>query len=273
MPIPNAEPAPQLERGAMLGRYLVLHPLGEGGMGIVYSAYDPELDRKVAVKLISASASEDLAGDGQARLLREAQAMARVSHPNVIAVYDVGTLSNRVFVAMELVDGGTLKDWVRQKKRSTRDILRVFVEAGRGLAAAHAAGLVHRDFKPENVLISKKEGGRAQVTDFGLARLAGSSEDRGMKGAALTSLPKRLQQSADDRGRLLDAQITQHGLVMGTPQYMSPEQHLGKDPDARSDQFSFCAALYWALYGKRPFDPVQLAAAAVKLDEHDDKTR
>jgi len=273
MPIPNAEPAPQLERGAMLGRYLVLHQLGEGGMGVVYSAYDPELDRKVAVKLISAGASEDLAGDGQARLLREAQAMARVSHPNVIAVYDVGTLNNRVFVAMELVEGGTLKDWIRAKKRGTREILTTFVDAGRGLAAAHAVGLVHRDFKPENVLISKKEG-RVQVTDFGLARLAGSPEEQQrLKGAALTSLPKRIERSGDERGRLLDAQITQHGLVMGTPQYMSPEQHLGKDPDARSDQFSFCAALYWALYGKRPFDPVQLAAAAVKLDEADDKTR
>jgi len=272
MPIPNAEPAPQLERGAMLGRYLVLHQLGEGWMGVVYSAYDPELDRKVAVKLISAGASEELAGDGQARLLREAQAMARVSHPNVIAVYDVGTLNNRVFVAMELVEGGTLKDWIRAKKRSTKEILITFVDAGRGLAAAHAVGLVHRDFKPENVLISKNEG-RAQVTDFGLARLAGSADERGMKGAALTSLPKRIEKSGDDRGRLLDAQITQHGLVMGTPQYMSPEQHLGKDPDARSDQFSFCAALYWALYGKRPFDPVQLAAAAVKLDEAEDKTR
>ncbi|HEY8212119.1 MAG TPA: tetratricopeptide repeat-containing protein kinase family protein, partial [Myxococcaceae bacterium] len=121
--------------------------------------------------------------------------------------------------------------------------------------------------------ISKKEGGRVQVTDFGLARLAGSADERGLKGTALTSIPKRIEKSGDDRGRLLDAQITQHGLVMGTPQYMSPEQHLGKDPDARSDQFSFCAALYWALYGKRPFDPVQLAAAAVKLDEVDDKTR
>jgi eukaryotic-like serine/threonine-protein kinase len=274
MPIPNAEPAPQLERGAMLGRYLVLHQLGEGGMGVVYSAYDPELDRKVAVKLISAGASEELAGDGQARLLREAQAMARVSHPNVIAVYDVGTLNNRVFVAMELVEGGTLKDWIRAKKRGTKEILSTFVDAGRGLAAAHAVGLVHRDFKPENVLISKKEG-RVQVTDFGLARLAGSPEEQQqrLKGAALTSLPKRIERSGDERGRLLDAQITQHGLVMGTPQYMSPEQHLGKDPDARSDQFSFCAALYWALYGKRPFDPVQLAAAAVKLDEADDKTR
>jgi eukaryotic-like serine/threonine-protein kinase len=273
MPIPNAEPAPQLERGAMLGRYLVLHQLGEGGMGVVYSAYDPELDRKVAVKLISAGASEELAGDGQARLLREAQAMARVSHPNVIAVYDVGTLNNRVFVAMELVEGGTLKDWIRAKKRSTKDILTAFVDAGRGLSAAHAVGLVHRDFKPENVLISKKDG-RVQVTDFGLARLAGSPEEQQrLRGAALTSLPKRIERSGDERGRLLDAQITQHGLVMGTPQYMSPEQHLGKDPDARSDQFSFCAALYWALYGKRPFDPVQLAAAAVKLDEAEDKTR
>ena len=158
MPIPNAEPAPQLERGAMLGRYLVLHPLGEGGMGVVYSAYDPELDRKVAVKLISAGASEELAGDGQARLLREAQAMARVSHPNVVAVYDVGTLNNRVFVAMELVEGGTLKDWIRGKKRSPREVIQAFVDAGRGLAAAHAVGLVHRDFKPENVLVSKKDG-------------------------------------------------------------------------------------------------------------------
>jgi len=165
--MPQAHDA--LQRGASVGRYLVLHKLGEGGMGLVYAAYDPELNRKVAVKLLRPSV-RGAASPATARLLREAQAMAKISRPNVISVFDVGALGeNQVFVAMEFVDGGTLNDWLLKQKRTVREVIKLFIEAGRGLAAAHAAGLVHRDFKPENVLLGSD--GRVRVTDFGLARL------------------------------------------------------------------------------------------------------
>src|SRR3954447_19350400 len=144
---PEQEPA-AFSRGQSLGRYIVLGELGAGGQGVVLAAYDPELDRKVALKLLKPGASGSSGSDGQIRLLREAQAMARLNHPNVIAVHDVGTLDDQVFVAMELVDGGTLKGWLKQP-RTWREVVDVFLQAGRGLSAAHAAGLVHRDFKPD----------------------------------------------------------------------------------------------------------------------------
>ncbi len=202
-----------LGRGAVLGRYFILDRLGSGGMGIVYAAYDPELDRKVAVKLLRPGRTGG--AEAGVRLLREAQAMARLSHPNVLAVHDVGTFGDQVFVAMELVDGADLRQWLAASPRSEREILDVFVKAGRGLAAAHAAGLVHLDFKPANVLVGRD--GRVRVADFGLAQAEGGS------GAA------------------------------GTPAYMAPEQLAGQPVDARTDQLSFCGSLYEALYGARPF--------------------
>jgi tetratricopeptide (TPR) repeat protein len=257
-----------LERGAKLGRYMLLSKLGEGGMGVVYGAYDPELDRKVALKILSARISSGTAAGSkaaQARLLREAQAMARVKHPNVITVYDVGTIGRQVFVAMELVDDGTLGRWFRNTPRTWKEILRTFMEAGKGLAAAHAAGLVHRDFKPDNVLISKD--GRVQVTDFGLARLVDTEDED-----EPSYIPPRRVDS--DERRLIETQLTQVGAVVGTPAYMPPEQHLGKVPDARSDQFSFCAALYFALFTVRPFDPQAMAAHAGRiLDESSPSTK
>ena len=173
--LPHA-PAPQaggpgavaLERGGSVGRYLVVDKVGEGGMGDVYAAFDPQLSRKVALKLVRPHASED-ASQGKARLLREAQAMAQLTHPNVLPVYDAGEHEGRVFVAMALVEGGaTLRKWLRARPRPWPEVVRVFSEAGRGLAAAHAAGLVHRDFKPDNVLVDAE--GRVFVMDFGLAR-------------------------------------------------------------------------------------------------------
>ncbi len=163
----------------ILGRYVVTEKLGGGGMGVVYAAHDPELNRKIAIKLMlppvlsnPASASE-----GRARLLREAQAMARLSHPNVIAVHDVGTFGEQVFIAMEYVEGTTLGEWLSAKKRSWREIVSTFAQAGRGLAAAHEAGIVHRDFKPDNVLVGND--GRVRVLDFGLARAAQAVEAAG----------------------------------------------------------------------------------------------
>jgi serine/threonine protein kinase len=167
--VQRSEPAPV--RGGLAERYVIVERLGRGGMGVVYRAYDSELDRHVAVKLVRA----DLAGGERLkqRLIREAQAMARLSHPNVVTVFDVGEANGQVFVAMELLEGGTLATWLRAERRSGAEILRRFLAAGRGLEAAHAAGFVHRDFKPDNVLLGP--GGRVCVTDFGLARLVGEA--------------------------------------------------------------------------------------------------
>src|SRR5215471_10285336 len=156
-----------LPKGATIGRYVVLGLLGRGGMGEVYAAYDPELDRKIAVKLLHAR-GEVSTPHGRTRLLREAQAIARLSHPNVVVVYDVGTFQDSMFIAMEFVEGHTLGYWLQAKPRTWREVLDVFLEAGRGLVAAHDAGLVHRDFKPDNVMITRD--GQVRVMDFGLAR-------------------------------------------------------------------------------------------------------
>ena len=240
-------PSDELERGTKLGRYLILDCVGSGGMGVVYLAFDPQLDRKVALKVLRGNLGSDQSRFG-ARMLREAKAMARLAHPNVIAVHDVGIDGHRVFLAMELVEAGTLKAWLRTKKRTWREILTLFIGAGRGLAAAHAAGLVHRDFKPDNVLIGND--GRARVTDFGLARSASSSEQ----------LPEEGDDDALDvddgppsPDASLEVPLTRAGTMMGTPGYMAPEQCRGEPVDARGDQFGFCASLYEALYGQRAF--------------------
>src|SRR5262249_21774566 len=160
-----------LSRGATLGRYVVLDLIGEGGMGVIYAAYDPELNRKLAIKLIRPEAAAERDGENnKARLLREAHALARLSHPNVVLVHDVGTWGDQVFLAMEYVEGCSLRQWLQAEQRSWREVLNVLLAAGRGLSAAHAAGIVHRDFKPENVLVAKS--GRVCVADFGLARQA-----------------------------------------------------------------------------------------------------
>ena len=231
-------------RGEQVGRYLILERVGQGGMGVVYAAWDPELGRRVAIKLLRTDKPHaEGRSMGQARLQREAQAMARVTHPHVISVYDVGTVGEGVFVAMEFVDGTTLKRWVKDKPHSWNEVLDTFLAAGRGLAGAHAAGLVHRDFKPDNVLIGKD--GRIRVTDFGLAREAGGAD-----GPSSATLPAGAQ--VDEPPEL--AQLTQEGHAVGTLMYMSPEQRRGDSLNARADQFSFCVALYWALYGIWPFE-------------------
>lgn len=256
------DPDADLVPGTRLGRYVVLEELGAGGMGMVFAAYDPELNRKVALKLLRARGRERKRKSTSNRLLQEAQALAKLAHPNVITVYDVGTYGDQVFVAMELVEGDTLRGWMREKQRRWDEILEVFIPAGRGLAAAHAANLVHRDFKPENVLIGRD--GRVRVMDFGLARpirgdtMTGNSLDVSDDGRGALddedSEPDAGDASVAAGQDVADPLLTQTGSTLGTPAYMAPEQHLGKPTDHRSDQFSFCVSLFHALFGVRPFD-------------------
>ena len=239
-----------LERGAAIGRYLVLELLGVGGMGAVYAAYDPELDRKVALKLVLPGAAGSL---GRARILREAQAIARLSHPNVVTVHDVGTRVDEVFIAMELVDGVTLTSWLREAPRTTSAILEIFLQAGRGLAAAHKAGLVHRDFKPDNVLVG--HDGRTRVVDFGLVREVERPEEE-----PNTPVPSE---------RVLSMDLTQADSVMGTPAYMAPEVFMRLATDARSDQYSFCVSMFEALSGAVPYAADDLDSIAEKVTSGD----
>ncbi len=237
-------------RGKSVGRYLLLELCGEGGMGVVYKAYDPELGRTIALKLLQL---EDGPRRGRReRLLREAQALARLSHPNVIAVHDVGTYKGHVFIAMEFVEGTTLRGWLKAKPRTRREILDVFMAAGEGLAAAHRAGLVHRDFKPDNVMVG--DDGRVRVLDFGLVREAHGESSVGDDTDA--DAPNRTS-SSDDLDLAsqtpLSIPLTQIGAIMGTPRFMAPEQHRGEVTEEPADQFSFCVSLYWALYGEYPF--------------------
>jgi tetratricopeptide (TPR) repeat protein len=237
-----------LAAGATVGRYVVLDDLAHGGMSIVYVAHDPELDRRVALKVMRPDVSES-PDKAQARLLREAMAMARLAHPNVVRVYDVGTLGERVYMAMELVEGITLRDWMTAEPRGWRAVVDVLVRAGRGLAAAHEAGLVHLDFKPRNVLVGKD--GEVRVVDFGLARIGAGTDSS--SSIDIEALPPAT-----------DA-VTTVGMVMGTPGYMAPEQLDGSAPDARSDQFSFCVTAWEALYGVRPYPGQRLDAYRLAL--------
>ncbi len=252
-----------LARGATLGRYVVVDVIGRGGMGVVYSAYDTQLDRRLAIKLLRRDVSRgNDAAEVESRMLREAQAMARLTHPNVVAVYDVGTFDHRVFLAMEYVDGWTLKEWVKTP-RPWRERMAALISAGKGLAAAHAVGLVHRDFKPDNVLVGRD--GRVLVTDFGLARIAGTDapEEEGAaegevkpatrSARSLEDLPRAPISGASLSGTPLDANLTLTGSVMGTVGYMPPEQAFGEVTNAATDQFSYCATAYVVLYGERPF--------------------
>ncbi|HWM87629.1 MAG TPA: serine/threonine-protein kinase [Kofleriaceae bacterium] len=234
----ESEPTSGFRRGTTIRRYVVLDEVGAGAMGVVYAAYDYGLDRKVALKLLR----DPRPGAARKRLLREAQALAKLSHPHVIAVYDVGTHREQVFVAMEFVEGVTLREWLAAEPRGWREVVDVFRRAGEGLAAAHAAGIVHRDFKPDNVLIDGR--GRVRVGDFGLALVDRDEEE------AAGAAPAAEERSASP----VDATLTATGVVLGTPAYMAPEQHsAARSIDARADQFAFCVALYEGLYGERPF--------------------
>ena len=252
-PAPEAdESSRKLRSGDRLGRYLIGALLGEGAMGAVYVAQDPELNRRVAIKVLRTDARLGIGkGELQARLLREAQAMARLSHPNVVSVFEAAEVQGQLFVAMELIEGGTLRSWLRERPRALDEILDVFIAAGRGLVAAHGAGIVHRDFKPDNVLIGRD--GRVRVSDFGLAR---STQDLSPPGPAITPAPPPHGASAPPLASQLPPFTSPTRLLsemVGTPAYMSPEQLAGGSIDARSDVFSFCATLFEAVYRSLPF--------------------
>jgi tetratricopeptide (TPR) repeat protein len=241
---PNRSPsASMIDASAPLptriGRFVIVRKLGEGGMGVVFDAFDPELERRVAIKVLRPAMRNDRNSQGQARLQREAQTMARLSHPNVVQIYEVDQVEGLVYLAMEYVPGKDLRAWLAAKPRSWREVLGVFMQAGQGLVAAHAAGIIHRDFKPDNVLVG--DDGRVRVLDFGLARPQrdGEVDEFLPPGAGVGSSHK--------------VTLTQIGAYIGTPAYMSPEQHLCKPADAQSDQFGFCISLHECLYGRRPF--------------------
>jgi serine/threonine-protein kinase len=233
--------------GAAIGRFVVRQRLGAGGMGVVFAADDPDLGRAVALKLVRDDAAPSL----RARLLREAQAMARLEHAHVVRVFEVGTAGGRLYVAMELVDGQTLTRWLAAAPRTWRDVVGIFVEIGAGLSAVHAAGLVHRDFKPDNVLVDRS--GHARVADFGLARLE----------------PDR----QDEASPALAAPLTRTGAMMGTPGYMAPEQQFGSDVDARADQYSFCVGLREALGAQWSAAPRGVRAAVTRGLSYDPSER
>ncbi len=240
-----SEPSPR-----RVGRYIVLGKLGSGGMGVVFEGYDEQLGRKVAIKRLvrrRGVAAHD-------RSLREGQALARLAHPNVVGVHEVVDMGDEVYIVMELVAGRTLRAWLDARRPGRPEILDVLMQAGRGVAAAHAAGLVHRDFKPDNIMVG--DDGRVRVMDFGLARATDSHESDGDIDPTVSSGPS-----------VLSATVTVAGAKLGTPGYMSPEQHLGRAVDARSDIFGFCVVLFEALHGARPFlgrDPIEVREATLR---------
>ncbi len=240
-----------------IGRYRIEQVLGAGGMGTVYAAFDPELERRVALKVLSG----DRRGDsvGRERLLREARAMARLNHPNVITVFEVGSAGGHDYVAMEMVDGSNLADWLRHERPSPREIVAAFVQAGAGIVAAHAIGLIHRDFKPHNVL--RWRDGSVEVSDFGLAREAGAQPPEEQPPARNTPTPL--------------AGLTMTGAIVGTPAYMAPEQWEGGSVGEAADQFAFCVALWEALAGERPFrgEAQEIHAAMLRGPAELDDTR
>jgi predicted Ser/Thr protein kinase len=220
---------------ARVGRFVLLGPIARGGMGVVYGAYDPELERRVALKLVHPD--QRATPEARERMLREARTLARLAHPNVVPVHDVTVIDDQVVIVMELVAGQTVAAWEEAAARSWRELVAVYLEAGRGLAAAHEVGLVHRDFKPANAIVG--DDGRVRVLDFGLARVVGD--------------PTTGEASVPAAAGRAPAFATGDGAVVGTLGYMAPEQLAGGAVTARSDQFSFCVALHRALHAVAPY--------------------
>ncbi|MCA9711508.1 MAG: serine/threonine protein kinase, partial [Myxococcales bacterium] len=246
---PRLAPATRLELGQTIGRYTLERWLGAGAMGVVYAARDLLLDRMVALKVLH---PHQRGAVGAQRLQREARALARLSHPNVVTVHDVGISGGRLYLAMELVDGQTLAGWLAKGPRSWSEVLAVMIRAGQGLAAVHDAGLVHRDFKPDNVMLTAD--GRVLLADFGIAQVEGDPPARDPTEAAAGE--------PTGEGGLMAPEL-------GTPRYMAPEQFLGAAIDPRTDQFSFCVTLWEALLGTHPFCRGSLAEIALAVTRGD----
>lgn len=223
--------------GDLVGRYCLEKPLGVGASAVVWRAYDPQLERRIALKVILAIGDEAANND-----LREARAMARLSHPNVITVFDAGFQDGRVFIAMEIVEGETLAFWQARTKPNWRKSHSVLIAAGEGLAACHQAGVTHRDFKPDNILVGND--GRVLIADFGLARS-----------------PRTVEGTTEESTELATT------AAAGTPLFMSPEQFNGQAGNAKSDQFAFAVALYTALYEQHPFGGCEKIFSQTKLAE------
>ncbi len=290
---PTSQRAPRDQvptAGARMGRYVLLEEVGSGGMGVVMAAWDRELDRRVALKLLR----PDLSRSGEVRMKREAQALAQLQHPSVVTVYEVGAHQGQLYIAMEYVDGETLERWAARQRGQWRRIVEMAVRAGRGVAAAHAVGLVHRDIKPSNVLVSRD--GRARMVDFGIATAVGpgpaedyllnseagraylESSSPGASSPRMStvetarvpiSMPPATPSSSGSSGSMAAVSsaamvgglgLTEVGVVVGTPAYMAPEQHRGLTVDARSDQFALCVTLYRVLYDDVPFAGSDLEA-------------
>ncbi len=260
-PLRFAAPIEDLPRGTTVAGHVILGRVAMGEMGVVYAAFDPDLDRKVAIKLLPIDDDDEEQAEAlREHLLHQAEAATKISHPSVAQVHDVGTFDGGIFIATEFIDGIDLRQWMeaRDDPFPWPEVLRVFREAGLGLAAAHAAGVVHRDFKPSNVLLGK--GGRIVVVDFGLAqRVPDDEEERDVSVSELRKqLPSLAATSEESIPELTD------GVRYGTPAYMAPEQHVGAIADAKSDQFAFCVAFYEALYGERPFKGTRRSTIALE---------
>jgi eukaryotic-like serine/threonine-protein kinase len=227
---PPPDPDRVVQPGDRIDRYAVFDAIGAGGMGTVYAAYDPRLDRKIALKLLAPALCSST---NRERMRREAQALAKLTHPNVVAVHDAGPWRDRFFIAMEFVSGSTLREWVTARRRTWRAVVDVLLQAAEGLVCAHEAGLVHRDVKPQNILIGADR--RARIGDFGLAGMVRDPDGGGSVGTA-------------------EASLTGAGVVLGTPAYMAPEQRAAGEVGPAADQFSFCVTAYEALTGVRPVD-------------------
>lgn len=272
-----AAPGAAIAPAPKVGRYLILDKLGEGGMGEVFLAFDPELERRVALKLLRPSEGDDAERHRQ-RLLREARAIARVRDPHVVRVHEVGEIGEQVFVAMEFVSGVPLRRWAQEHdvRQATvaEEAIELLVQAGRGLAAVHAAGLVHRDFKPSNVMVGVD--GRARVIDFGLARggqvaaRVAARRGGGSRRVAVATdgeLSESTPRSATPP--LSDETLTRPGSLVGTPPYMAPERFEGVDDDPRSDQFAFCVAAFEVLFRRRPYAGKSPVAVLEAIDAGD----